>query len=108
MYICYNIYNMLAKKNRLTKKEFNELYKNGKKKHTKNFFIIFENSEIKKISIVAPTKKFKKAFLRNRKRRKIYNFLKDNDFLNKKKIIIFLKNTKKITFECFKKELEKI
>jgi len=86
---------MLPKKNRLTKKEFQYIYDNGIKIHSKNYFLIYINNDIFKISAVAPSKKNKKAVLRNKKRREVYRAIqkKMKEFeKTKKQIIFFIKN----------------
>ena len=80
---------MIKKKNRLKIKEFQNLFKIGKKKHTTLFLIIIqEHQEYAKIGISIPKKIYKKAVIRNSIKRKIYNFLKKEKLINLKKILI--------------------
>jgi ribonuclease P protein component len=70
---------MLKKKNRLTKKEFDLVFKNGKKKFSKNFmFIKLKNDEDLKISATISKKIYKTAVQRNKSRRIIYKILQEN------------------------------
>ena len=70
---------MLKKKNRLTKKEFDEVFKNGQKKFSRNFmFLKLEKENDLKISTSISKKIYKKAVQRNEARRKIYKILQEN------------------------------
>ena len=70
---------MLKKENRLTTKEFDEVFKKGQKKFSKNFlFVKKENQDSLKISVSISKKIYKKAVLRNQARRKIYTLIQEN------------------------------
>ena len=70
---------MLKKKNRLTKKEFDEVFKNGQKKFSRNFmFLKLEKENDLKISTSVSKKIYKKAVQRNEARRKVYKILQEN------------------------------
>lgn len=74
---------MLKKENRLTKKEFSFVFKNGKKKFSKNFMFLKynKNGDAKnslKISSSVSKKIYKNAVDRNKVRRIVYNILKNN------------------------------
>jgi len=65
---------MLKKENRLTTKEFDLVFKKGKKNFSKNFmFIKMENKDSLKISTT-----YKTAVKRNEARRKIYKIIQEN------------------------------
>ncbi len=73
---------MLKKKNRLTTKEFQEVFEEGKKTHTPIFlFAKLQNKKEIKIGISVPKKIFKKAFKRNETKRIILNIIKENKIL---------------------------
>lgn len=68
---------MLAKAQRLNTKEVDFIMKNGKVAHSPLFLVRFQkNQPSTRISVVAPVKIAKKAFLRNAIRRKIYASLR--------------------------------
>ena len=71
---------MLPKKNRIDKKTADLIFKSGSFLGSKNisFKFIKENSNISRISFVAPKALFKKAVKRNSLRRKGYLALVDN------------------------------
>lgn len=70
---------MLKKENRLTKKEFDFVFKNGEKKFSKNFLFIKKEVEKGiKISVSVSKKKYKRAVDRNKVRRMIYRILQKN------------------------------
>ena len=70
---------MLRKKNRLTKKEFDLVFKTGQKKFSKNFmFSKLSGQDGLKISTSVSKKIYKKAVQRNQARRKIYDILGKN------------------------------
>ena len=70
---------MLKKENRLTKKEFDEVFKKGKKKFSKNFiFIKLDDNKKIKISTTISKKIYKTAIQRNKSRRIIYKILQEN------------------------------
>lgn len=70
---------MLPKKKRVTKKDFDVLIKNGKVFSSPLFLFYFIKTNEPKFGVVASKKTFKKAFLRNKYRRIVYNILKDAD-----------------------------
>jgi ribonuclease P protein component len=70
---------MLKKENRLTKREFDFVFKNGQKKFSKNFmFLKMENQDSLKISTSVSKKIYKSAVQRNQARRKIYTLIQEN------------------------------
>lgn len=70
---------MLKKENRLTTKEFDLVFKKGKKNFSKNFmFIKMENKDSLKISTTVSKKIYKTAVKRNEARRKIYKIIQEN------------------------------
>jgi hypothetical protein len=76
---CYNLNIMLKKENRLTKKEFDFVFKNGQKKFSKNFmFLKIEKKDLLKISTTVSKKIYKTAVERNEARRVIYKILQEN------------------------------
>ncbi|MCD5396584.1 MAG: ribonuclease P protein component [Candidatus Pacebacteria bacterium] len=101
---------MIKKKNRLKIKEFQNLFKIGKKKHTTLFLIIIqEHQEYAKIGISIPKKIYKKAVIRNSIKRKIYNFLKKEKLINlKKHFLIIIKKKADYSNEENLNEIKKI
>ena len=99
---------MLKKENRLTTKEFEEVFKKGKKIHTDTFiFIIEKNTKNGKIGISTPKKIYKNAVGRNNIKRKIYNFIQTENLLpTDTHILIILKN--KLPEKTFQKELSEL
>lgn len=100
---------MLKKKNRLTKKEFDFIFKKGGKKFSKNFmFLKMENKDFLKISTSVSKKIYKTAVDRNKARRKIYNLIQ-NDFekisQNLWGVLIMTKPVLDINDEVLKKEI---
>ena len=70
---------MFSKKHRLSSHHFDQLFKTGKKTHTDTFFIVSESSELPaRYGISVSKKKAKRAFDRNRIRRKIYTHLREH------------------------------
>ena len=70
---------MLKKKNRLTKEEFDDVFKNGEKNFSKNFmFLKLEKEGEFKISTTISKKIYKKAVKRNEARRMVYRILREN------------------------------
>ncbi len=70
---------MIKKKNRLKKKEFNLVFKEGLKKRTKFFlFVQKEKKNEKKISVSVSKKVEKKAVLRNKTKRLVFEILRQN------------------------------
>jgi len=83
---------MLKKIHKLNTEEFKKLFDNGKKKHSDTFFIIYSNNpRTYKIGISTPKKKFKTAILRNSQKRKIYNFLQNQNIPNQNIIFVLKK-----------------
>ncbi len=84
---------MFKKKNKLTKKEFEFIFKKGEKKHSNTFlFISTKSNNSYKIGVSVPKKHFKKAVLRNKNKRTIYQFLKKIDLPDTNIIIVLKKN----------------
>ena len=70
---------MLKKKNKLSKKKFDFVFKNGENYHSNFLYLkkIVTNKNLE-VSFVAPTKLFKKAVERNKIKRQGYNLFKKN------------------------------
>lgn len=66
---------MLTKKQRLTKKEFDHVFKNGKRLHSPVLQLIYQPGEQFRGAAVVGKKVYKKAVDRNRVRRRLYNVL---------------------------------
>lgn len=105
---------MLNKQQRLTKKEFNDVFEKGKPVHSDFLFakILEINKKIpSKFSISIPVKIEKKAVKRNLLRRRGYAIIREN-LKNIKNgfsvIIIIKKGAEKLDFEEYKKEINKI
>lgn len=70
---------MIKKKNRLKKKEFNLVFKEGVKKRTKFFlFVRKDKKNEKKISVSVSKKVEKKAVFRNKTKRMVFEILRQN------------------------------
>lgn len=69
---------MLAKKHRLNSVQFNAVFKGGKKKHGKDFMIIYVTSDETRLAVTISKKKAKKAVERVRVRRQIYEYIRKN------------------------------
>ena len=68
---------MLAKKNRLDKKLFDQVFENGRTYHSNSLYLkLMELPNEKKFSVVVPKKVVKGAVRRIFLKRKIYNILK--------------------------------
>ncbi|MGL4768733.1 MAG: ribonuclease P protein component [Mycoplasmoidaceae bacterium] len=82
------------KKNSLKKKEFDEIYKNGKQVFTKYLIIksINLNASDFQIGISVPKKNFKLSVSRNKVRRQIKDIIRKTGFENGKHLIIVKKN----------------
>ena len=96
---------MLKKTNRLTKKEFDDVFQSGKKSFSHNFLFIKKDNNSWKVSVTVSKKIYKRAVDRIKARRIIYRILKENEFTltNKKYQAIIL-----ITKDIFNLEREKI
>ena len=66
---------MFAKKQRLTKKEFDEIFSIGERYHSPTLQLIYSHTDIFHGSAVVGKKVFKKAVDRNRLRRRLYGVL---------------------------------
>lgn len=66
---------MLKKKQRLTTKEFDHVFSNGKRYHSPTLQLIHSSSDTFHGSAVVGKKVFKKAVDRNRLRRRLYGVL---------------------------------
>lgn len=69
---------MLAKKNRLSRDEFNRFFSLGKKVHTPYFQLIHLATEPFKVSVVVSKKVAKTAVQRNKIRRRIYDIVRNH------------------------------
>ena len=82
---------MLKKENRLTTKEFLDVFKKGEKKHNSFFLLVYTKNDKKvKVGVSIPKKIFKKAVDRNKTKRIIFNLLKKNHLLPKKGYFVFV------------------
>lgn len=105
---------MLPKKDRINKKLFDEIFKNGKTYHSDSLYVKISKlqpEEESKFAFVTPAKFFKKAYERNKLRRQGYSVIKYNlkDIKKGFAIIFFLKKEiKDINFEKYKTEVENI
>jgi ribonuclease P protein component len=72
---------MLPKKKRLTKKEFSEVFEKGERKKENGFLFAFSPCVVgeEKVSVVCSKKVAPKAFFRNKKKRRIYSCLEQNE-----------------------------
>jgi len=103
---------MISKQQRLGKKEFNNVFKEGTSFHSDFLFVKIlktENSNQSKFSVSIPIKIVKKAVERNLLRRRLYSIINKN--LDKTKegfnvVIILKKGGEKIDFDTYKKEIE--
>ncbi len=66
---------MLSKKNRLSRKEFSEYFKLGKRHHTPLFTLVYCENNAFKASAVISKKIAKTAVARNKFRRRVYAVL---------------------------------
>ena len=107
---------MLPKENRLKKKkEFNEVFKKGKLISNRFLEVKIKKMEGKKIGIVAPIKRFRKATERNYIKRKLRESFRDllNDIPENTGIIVIAKKpirskSKEETTKIIKDLLSKI
>jgi len=67
---------MLPQKNRLNRKDFLLVKKNGKKIFLSDFLVYYLSSDQQKVSVVVSKKIAKKATQRNKLRREIYDYFK--------------------------------
>jgi len=103
---------MLNKKNRLTKKLFNEVFEKGQNYHSDFLFskIIKRggSTQESRFSFSVPTKIEKKVVKRNFLRRKGYMVIRENWEKIKENfdvVIILKKDAEKLAFEEYKKEI---
>lgn len=88
---------MLSKQNRLSKSQFDEVFKKGRVLHSPIFVMkVLFNTEDSRFSAVIPNKIEKTATGRNYSRRKIYNILRNIKPSVKKKCNIILITKKSI------------
>ena len=66
---------MLRKKQRLTKEQFDEFFRSGKRFHSPLFQLIHSKAEAFNGAVVVGKKVHKRAVDRNRLRRRVYNIL---------------------------------
>ncbi len=100
---------MLSKEKKITSRIFKEKYPKSKKKYTRHFRISFcqeSEDENTRIAVVAPKKAFKKAVLRNKNKRIIYNILRQYYPQFSQGKIVFIHILKDISL-LEKKEIEK-
>lgn len=82
---------MLSKKNRLNKKDFQNIIKNGKFFSTSVFKIYFIKDTKQQFAVITPKKFFKKAVTRNKFRRVGYNIIRNVDKKNLSGIFFYKK-----------------
>jgi len=70
-----SINNMLKKKERLTKKEFDRFFSSGKRSHSELFSLIYSPTPTFHSAVVVGKKVYKKAVNRNLLRRRLYNII---------------------------------
>lgn len=102
---------MLSKKERLTKKEFDRFFANGRRCHGNLFTLVCGDSTTFHGAVVVGKKVFKHAVDRNRLRRRLYNILyrlsRDHD-LKGVYIILTKPAAAKATFAILRADLEKV
>ena len=98
---------MFNKTKRVTRKEFDEVLKNGKVLHGDSIYMRYLNHDDRKFSTVVPKKVLNKAFARNRLKRRINSLLKDveDKFKNGKYIFFAKKGCEEKTNEEILKDL---
>lgn len=71
---------MLPKKQRLTKKEFSEVFGNGKKSSSEGFLLVTQDcvAGSEKVSVVCPKKVVSQAVKRNHLKKQVYSCLENN------------------------------
>lgn len=94
---------MLPKKNRVTKKDFDILIKNGKVFNSSVFLFYFLETNDVKFGVVSPKKIFKKATKRNKHKRIVFNVLKELNFKKGSGLFVYKKGSENIE----KEEIEK-
>ena len=100
---------MLKKRERLSRSDFNTLFKHGKRFHTGFFTLLYsDNQKEMKCGLVVSKKVAKHAVKRNKLRRKVYHILKDSkQLLNHKHLAVLTKPTiTTLTSEELRKELQ--
>ncbi len=100
---------MIKKKYKLKRKEFEIVFKKGKRWNDDLFYYVFLESDEEKFSVVISKKKIKKAVERNKIKRIIFDKIKDRKkFFKNLNLIIFLKKPiKKEESSLFLKETDK-
>jgi len=97
---------MFPKQHRLSSTEFTTLFNTGKKIHTDTFFIVKDgNSQETKFAVVVPKKISKLAVGRNRIRRQVYAYIKNNVTYSPGRYIVIIKKIP-VNLEDFKTVLE--
>lgn len=75
-------------------KEFSYIYKVGKKIYIKDIGIFWIKTKLLKTEYgITTSKKFKNAVSRNKIRRRVRNIIKEKDFSEKFKFVIYIKET---------------
>ena len=96
---------MLSKKKRVTKKEFQNLMKEGKTFSTQLFLFFFIKKDLPQYSFVAPKKFFKNAVKRNKFRRLGYNILRSLPLEKGSGIFFYKKQSTTATTEEIKENI---
>lgn len=99
---------MLKKKERLTTEAFNRSFSSGKRLHTPHLQIINDSSPTFHAAVVVGKKVYKKAVLRNKLRRQIYNLLyriSKELSLQGTYIVVAKPTSKEVQFAILKEEL---
>lgn len=100
---------MLAKKQRLTKEEFDRFFSLGKRYHHPLFTLIHSSGNEFHGAVVVGKKVFKKAVDRNRLRRRLYNILyrrQQEDGLKGVYIVLTKPESGKVSFSELKSGME--
>lgn len=88
-------------------KEFKEVYTTGKRHYFQNTAVFFtKTNDPQTYYGITTSKKFKTAVERNKARRRVFNIIKNEQFAEKIKFVILVKDTaRKISYDELKKEL---
>jgi ribonuclease P protein component len=99
---------MLKKKQRLSRGEFTNLLKKGRRVHDTHLSLVFTTATETKCGLVVSKKVAKHATARNLLRRRVYAILGDNlAMLAKKHLVVLTKpSIQALSFEELKKTLE--
>lgn len=98
---------MLKKKQRLSRSDFSQLLRNGKRIFSTNLILIYSKSTTTKCGLVVSKKTAKKAVERNLLRRRVYSVLGNNfsKLENFHVAVITQKGITKLSFKELEKEI---